>query len=55
MNMLKIRLKLKKQRTEYEQGMLDAYDIAEYHCSKENIENLINYVKGLYIQSTVEL
>lgn len=49
MNMLKIRLKLKKQRTEDEQGMLDAYDIAEYHCNKENIKNLINYVKGLYI------
>ena len=48
MNMLKIKLRLKKQRTEDEQSMLDAYDIAEYHCNKENIKDLIGYVKGLY-------
>ena len=47
MNMLKIKLRLKKQRTEDEQSMLDAYDIAEYHCNKENIKDLIGYVKGL--------
>lgn len=28
--------------------MLDAYNIAEYHCNKENIKDLIRYVKGLY-------
>ncbi len=48
MSMLKIKLKSKKYRTEDEQGMLAAYDIAEYHCNKENIKNLIQYVKGLY-------
>lgn len=47
MNMLKIKLKSKNNRTEDEQGMLDAYDIAEYHCKKENIKDLIKYVKGL--------
>jgi len=48
MSMLKIKLKLKKDRTEDEQGMLDAYDISEYHCNKENIKDLIQYVKSLY-------
>lgn len=27
--------------------MLDAYNIAEYHCNKENIKDLIGYVKWL--------
>ena len=45
MSMLKIKLKLKKDRTEDEQGMLEAYDIAEYHCKKENIKDLIEYAK----------
>lgn len=49
MNMLKIRLKLKKVRTEDQQGMLEAYDIAEYHCDKENTKDLIEYVKGLIV------
>lgn len=47
MSMLKIKLKLKKDRTEDEQGMLDAYDIAEYNCNKENIKDLIEYIEGL--------
>lgn len=45
--MLKMRLKLKKVKTEDEQGMLEAYDIVEYHCNKENIKDLIEYVKVL--------
>jgi menaquinone-dependent protoporphyrinogen IX oxidase len=46
MSMLKIRLKMKNQRTEDEQGLLDAYEIPEYHCKKENIKNLVEYVRG---------
>lgn len=47
MSMLKIKLKATKDRTEDEEGMLQAYDIPEYHMSKENIEPLINYVNNL--------
>lgn len=47
MSMLKIRLKLKSQRTEDEQGMLDAYTIPEYHCEKENIKELVSYVRDI--------
>ena len=47
MNMLKVRLKLKKQRTEDEQGMLEAYSIPEYHCQRSNISGLVQYIKVL--------
>lgn len=47
MSMLKISLKAKKQRTEDEQGLLDAYNIPEYHCDKKNIKELVEYVRGL--------
>ena len=47
MNILKIKLKLKKDITEDEQRMLDAYDVAENNCNKENIKGLIKYIEGL--------
>lgn len=47
MKMLKMKLKAKKDRTEDEDGMLKAYDIAEYHCKQENTKELIAYVKEL--------
>lgn len=45
MSMLKISLKRKKHKTEDDEGMLKAYDIPEYHCDKENIRDLINYIR----------
>jgi menaquinone-dependent protoporphyrinogen IX oxidase len=45
MSILKIKLKLINQRTEDEQGMLDSYNIPEYHCDKEKIKKLIEYVR----------
>lgn len=47
MNMLKIRLKHKEDRTADEEGLLKAYDIPEYHCKKENIVALVEYVRAL--------
>ena len=47
MSMLKIRLKSKRMKNEDEQGMLAAYDIPEYHCNKENIHSLVEYVRKL--------
>ena len=46
MRMLQIRLKLIKNRTQDQQGMLDAYKIPEYHCRKEKIIPLIEYVRA---------
>ncbi|HKM34464.1 MAG TPA: flavodoxin domain-containing protein [Lachnospiraceae bacterium] len=47
MRMLQVRLKLIKDRTEDQQGMLEAYHIPEYYCNKENINPLIEYVRSL--------
>lgn len=47
MRMLQVRLKIIKDKTEDQQGMLEAYDIPEYHCNKENMKPLIEYVRSL--------
>lgn len=47
MRMLQVRLKLIKDKTEDQQGMLKAYDIPEYHCNKEHMKPLIEYVRSL--------
>lgn len=44
MKMLKVRLQTKKERTEDEQGMLDAYDTPVDFRKKENIRPLIEFV-----------
>lgn len=44
MKMLKVRLLNKKERTEDEQGMLDAYDTPVDFSNKENIRPLIEFV-----------
>ncbi|MBP3270872.1 MAG: flavodoxin [Ruminococcus sp.] len=46
MKMLKMRLQSKKQRTEDEQGMLDAYDTPVDFTDKENIKPLIAFVRS---------
>ena len=45
MKMLKVRLQKKKERTEDEQGMLDAYDTPVDFRKKENIRPLIDFVR----------
>jgi len=47
MSMLKMRLKSKKERSEDEEGLLKAYDIPEYHCFKDNIRQIVAYVRTL--------
>lgn len=47
MSLLKVRLKSMKTRSEDEEGLLKAYDTPEYHCDKENIAGLVEYVRGL--------
>lgn len=44
MKMLKVRLQKLKERTEDEQGMLDAYDTPVDFRNKENIRPLLDYV-----------
>ncbi len=44
MKMLKVKLQKTKERTEDEQGMLDAYDKPVDFSNKENIRPLINFV-----------
>ncbi|MBQ5331445.1 MAG: flavodoxin [Oscillospiraceae bacterium] len=44
MQMLKLRLQSKKERTEDEQGMLDAYDTPVDFSDRENIRPLIRFV-----------
>ena len=44
MKMLKLRLQRIKERTEDEQGMLDAYDTPVDFSSRENIRPLIEFV-----------
>ena len=44
MKMLKVRLLNKKERTEDEQGMLDAYDVPVDFSDKENIRPLTEYI-----------
>ena len=44
MKMLKVRLQRIKERTEDEQGMLDAYDTPVDFSDKENIRPLIEFV-----------
>lgn len=46
MKMLKMHLKKLKERTEDEQGMLDAYDTPVDFRSKENIMPLIRYIRN---------
>lgn len=46
MKMLQVRLKLIKDKTKDQQGMLKAYDVPEYHCNKEKIKPLVDYVKA---------
>lgn len=45
MNMLKVRLLKKQERTEDEQGLLDSYDTPVDFRKKENIIPLIEYVR----------
>lgn len=45
MKMLKVKLQNTKERTEDEQGMLDAYDTPVDFSDKENIKPLIEFVK----------
>lgn len=47
MSMLKMKLKIKKQKTEDDQGLLEAYNVPEYHCDKEKIKDLVDYIKTL--------
>ena len=44
MKMLKVKLQKTKERTEDEQGMLDAYDTPVDFSDKENIRPLIEFV-----------
>ena len=46
MSMLKVRLQSKKERTEDEQSMLDAYDKPVDFSDKENIKALTEYVRS---------
>lgn len=47
MKMLKMKLNHMKEQTEDSMGMLKAYDVPEYHCSKDKIADLVEYVKTL--------
>lgn len=47
MNMLKVKLKHTKDKSEDVKGLLSAYDIPEYHCSKDNIGQIVAYVSTL--------
>ncbi len=46
MKMLKVKLQKTKERTEDEQGMLDAYDTPVDFTDRKNIAELIAYVRG---------
>ncbi len=50
MSMLKIRLKLMKNKDEDALGMLSSYKVPEYHCDKQLMEPLLQYVKSLSIE-----
>lgn len=45
MKMLKVKLQRTKERTEDEQGMLDAYDTPVDFSDKENIRPLIEFIQ----------
>lgn len=47
MNILKLKLKATKDRSEDEEGMLQAYQVPVYHCDKSNISQLVQYVTEL--------
>lgn len=48
MNGLKLKIKADKNRSEEDEQLLKAYDTPENHCDKENITELITYVKSLF-------
>lgn len=47
MGMLKMKLRSKGERNEDEEGLLKAYDIPEYHCSKDKAQVVLEYVLSL--------
>lgn len=47
MNLLKLKLKSTKNRSDDEEKLLRAYDTPEYHCDRENIADLVKYVRDL--------
>lgn len=47
MGVLKLKLQATKNRSEDDEGLLKAYDTAEYHCDKKNITELVDYVRSL--------
>ena len=47
MNALKLKIKMTRDRSEDEEGLLKAYEVPENHCDRRNIAELTAYVKSL--------
>ncbi len=47
MSLLRAKLLLTPNRSEDQTGLLNAYKVPEYHCKRENIDELVAHVRGL--------